>query len=121
MAIPRLSVKALALPAHSNRVGIVAENTDKPPLASEQNRQAGKNDGSYCPFGSPHPVFGGTVSPLVTRMVADPNGSFVVALAIGAGVTMPGVVSPRTVVRAPISSQALDGGEPPFVPIAGPV
>jgi cyanate permease len=51
---------------------------------------------------------GGTVSPLVTGMVVDLTGSFVVALAIGAGITILGAVILQTVVRSPISSEALE-------------
>jgi len=61
---------------------------------------------------------GGTVSPLITGMVVDLTGSFVVALAIGAGITILGAVILQTVVRAPISSEALEGGRSPLVPIA---
>jgi MFS family permease len=51
---------------------------------------------------------GGTVSPLVTGMVVDLTGSFVVALAIGAGITVLGAVILQTVVRAPIASADLE-------------
>ena len=51
---------------------------------------------------------GGTVSPRVTGMVVDLTGSFVVALAIGAGITILGAVILQTVVRSPISSEALE-------------
>jgi nitrate/nitrite transporter NarK len=47
---------------------------------------------------------GGTVSPLVTGMVVDATGSFVMALAIGAGVTILGAVILHFGVRAPIRS-----------------
>jgi cyanate permease len=52
---------------------------------------------------------GGTVSPLVTGIVVDLTGSFVIALAIGAGITILGAVILQTVVRVPISSEALEG------------
>jgi MFS family permease len=52
---------------------------------------------------------GGTVSPLVTGIVVDVTGSFVTALAIGAGVTILGAIILQTVVRTPISSEALEG------------
>jgi hypothetical protein len=48
------------------------------------------------------------VSPLVTGMVVDLTGSFVVALAIGAGITILGAVILQTVVRTPISTAALE-------------
>jgi nitrate/nitrite transporter NarK len=51
---------------------------------------------------------GGTVSPIVTGMVVDLTGSFVVALAIGAGITVLGAVILQTVVRAPITSEDLE-------------
>jgi hypothetical protein len=54
-------------------------------------------------------------------MVVDLTGSFVVALAIGAGITILGAVILQTVVRAPISSEALEAGRSPLVPIAGQV
>jgi nitrate/nitrite transporter NarK len=57
---------------------------------------------------------GGTVSPLVTGVVVDLTGSFVVALAIGAGITVLGAVILQTVVRKPITSEMLDA--PPLSP-----
>jgi MFS family permease len=51
---------------------------------------------------------GGTVSPLVTGMVVDITGSFVIALAIGAGVTILGAIILQTVVRQPIAMAALE-------------
>lgn len=53
---------------------------------------------------------GGTVSPLVTGMVVDLTGSFVIALAIGAGITILGAVILHVVVRDPISAYALEPG-----------
>ncbi|HVY14752.1 MAG TPA: hypothetical protein VHB27_05970, partial [Rhodopila sp.] len=53
---------------------------------------------------------GGTVSPLVTGMVVDITGSFVMALAIGAGVTILGAAILQIVVRDPIDS--LEGEAP---------
>ena len=53
---------------------------------------------------------GGTVSPLVTGMVVDLTGSFVIALAIGAGITVLGAIILQTAVRSPISSADLDAG-----------
>jgi MFS family permease len=61
---------------------------------------------------------GGTVSPLVTGMVVDLTGSFVIALAIGAGITILGAVILQTVVRSPISSEALDAPGSLRTPIA---
>jgi sugar phosphate permease len=61
---------------------------------------------------------GGTVSPLVTGLVVDLTGSFVIALAIGAGITILGAVILQTVVRAPISSEALEAGGATLVPAA---
>ncbi len=51
---------------------------------------------------------GGTVSPLVTGMVVDMTGSFVIALAIGAGITVLGAIILQTAVRTPISAEALE-------------
>lgn len=51
---------------------------------------------------------GGTISPLVTGMVVDFTGSFVVALAIGAGITVLGAVILQTVVRTPIPREELE-------------
>jgi MFS family permease len=51
---------------------------------------------------------GGTVSPLVTGMVVDVTGSFVVALAIGAAITIVGAVVLQTMVRTPISIEVLE-------------
>jgi nitrate/nitrite transporter NarK len=56
---------------------------------------------------------GGTVSPLVTGIVVDLTGSFVIALAIGAGITILGAVALQMMVRSPISSEALEGGGVP--------
>ncbi len=53
---------------------------------------------------------GGTVSPLVTGIVVDMTGSFVVALAIGAGITVLGAIILQTTVRSPIPAQALESG-----------
>jgi len=57
---------------------------------------------------------GGTISPLVTGMVVDITGSFVVALAIGAGITVLGAVILQTVVRAPIPQEALERLQPNY-------
>ena len=59
---------------------------------------------------------GGTVSPLVTGMVVDTTGSFVMALAIGAGVTILGAVILQLGVRAPIGSLE---DTPEGVPLTG--
>jgi MFS family permease len=53
---------------------------------------------------------GGTVSPLVTGIVVDVTGSFVIALAIGAGITVLGAIILHTAVRAPIPAEALEAG-----------
>jgi MFS family permease len=53
---------------------------------------------------------GGTVSPLVTGIVVDLTGSFVIALAIGAGITVLGAIILQTAVRAPIPAEALEAG-----------
>jgi MFS family permease len=53
---------------------------------------------------------GGTVSPLVTGIVVDMTGSFVIALAIGAGITVLGAIILQTAVRAPIPAEALEAG-----------
>jgi len=63
---------------------------------------------------------GGTVSPLVTGMVVDLTGSFVIALGIGAAITIIGAVILQTVVRRPIALEALEAGAP-LVPVAKPV
>ncbi len=52
---------------------------------------------------------GGTVSPLVTGFVVDMTGSFVIALAIGAAITVLGAAILQFLVRAPISATDLDG------------
>lgn len=54
---------------------------------------------------------GGTVSPLVTGIVVDLTGSFVVALAIGAAITTLGALIMHTMVRAPITAATLEGME----------
>jgi MFS family permease len=59
---------------------------------------------------------GGTVSPLVTGIVVDVTGSFVIALAIGAGITVLGAVILQFVVRSPISADALEAVGPVPVP-----
>ena len=59
---------------------------------------------------------GGTVSPLVTGMVVDLTGSFVIALAIGAAITVLGAVLLQIMVRSPISSEALEGAGAVLVP-----
>ncbi len=55
---------------------------------------------------------GGTVSPLVTGIVVDLTGSFVAALAIGAGVTIVGALVLQFGVRSPISAAALEADGP---------
>jgi MFS family permease len=51
---------------------------------------------------------GGTVSPIVTGFVVDETGSFVVALAIGAAITILGAVLLQFMVRAPIDAAELE-------------
>jgi hypothetical protein len=51
---------------------------------------------------------GGTVSPIVTGMGVDFTGSFMIALAIGAAITILGAVILQTMVRQPISLEALE-------------
>jgi MFS family permease len=51
---------------------------------------------------------GGTVSPIVTGFVLDVTGSFVIALAIGAGITILGAVLLKTLVRSQITSADLE-------------
>jgi cyanate permease len=55
---------------------------------------------------------GGTVSPLLTGIVVDITGSFVAALAIGAGVTILGAIVLQVGVRTPIALDALERGGP---------
>lgn len=52
---------------------------------------------------------GGTASPIVTGFVVDMTGSFVIALAIGAGITILGAAILQVFVRSPISSAELEG------------
>ena len=59
---------------------------------------------------------GGTVSPLVTGFVVDVTGSFVIALAIGAGITILGAVLLQTLVRSQITSADLEGDAAIAVP-----
>ncbi len=59
---------------------------------------------------------GGTVSPLVTGFVVDVTGSFVIALAIGAGITILGAVLLQTLVRSQITSADLEGDTAIAVP-----
>jgi MFS family permease len=59
---------------------------------------------------------GGTVSPIVTGFVVDVTGSFVIALAIGAGITIRGAVLLQTLVRSQITSADLEGDTAIAVP-----
>jgi len=52
---------------------------------------------------------GGTVSPIVTGFVVDMTGSFVIALAIGAAITILGAGLLQFMVRTPIGAVELDG------------
>jgi cyanate permease len=52
---------------------------------------------------------GGTLSPIVTGFVVDVTGSFVVALAIGAAITVLGAAILQIFVRSPITSAELEG------------
>lgn len=52
---------------------------------------------------------GGTVSPIVTGFVVDVTGSFVIALAIGAAITILGAGLLQFMVRTPIGAVELDG------------
>jgi len=52
---------------------------------------------------------GGTVSPIVTGFVVDETGSFVIALAIGAAITILGAGLLQFLVRGQITSADLDG------------
>ncbi|MDR3538533.1 MAG: MFS transporter [Acetobacteraceae bacterium] len=56
---------------------------------------------------------GGTASPLVTGFVVDRTGSFVIALAIGAGMTLLAAAALQLLVRDPIGAAELGG-----VPVA---
>jgi MFS family permease len=61
---------------------------------------------------------GGTVSPLVTGMVVDLTGSFVMALAIGAVMTILAALFLHTTVRAPITAEDMAGlARRPLAPI----
>jgi MFS family permease len=51
---------------------------------------------------------GGTVSPIATGFVVDVTGSFVIALAIGAAITILGAVLLQFMVRAPIDAADLE-------------
>ena len=59
---------------------------------------------------------GGTVSPIVTGFVVDVTGSFVIALAIGAGTTILGAVLLQTLMRSQITSADLEGDTAIAVP-----
>ena len=52
---------------------------------------------------------GGTVSPIVTGFVVDVTGSFVIALSIGAAITVLGAAILQLFVRSQITSADLDG------------
>ncbi len=52
---------------------------------------------------------GGTVSPIVTGFVVDVTGSFVIALAIGAAITVLGAAILQFFVRSQITSADLEG------------
>jgi MFS family permease len=52
---------------------------------------------------------GGAVSPLVTGFVVDRTGSFVVALGIGAAMTVAAAIILQLMVRNPIGVEALEG------------
>ena len=52
---------------------------------------------------------GGTVSPIATGFVVDVTGSFVIALAIGAAITVLGAVILQFFVRSQITSADLEG------------
>ena len=58
-------------------------------------------------FGS---YIGGTVSPIVTGMVVDATGSFVLALALGAGVMVAGAALYYFGVQDPIPLAGLEAG-----------
>jgi MFS family permease len=66
-------------------------------------------------FGS---YIGGTVSPLLTGFVVDETGSFVLALAIGAGVTFMGAVLYGFIVRDPIDIADLEADDIILMPKA---
>jgi sugar phosphate permease len=66
-------------------------------------------------FGS---YIGGTVSPILTGMVVDATGSFVVALLIGAGVMVAGAAIYFFVVQDPIPLEELDGMASPTLAAA---
>jgi sugar phosphate permease len=58
---------------------------------------------------------GGTASPLVTGFVVDQTGSFVIALAIGAVMTLLAAIILQLLVRTPIGADEL-GGAPAIAP-----
>ena len=60
---------------------------------------------------------GGTVSPLMTGVVVDVTGSFVVAMIIGAVITVGGAAFLHFMVRNPIGAAELEGlPDPAIIP-----
>jgi len=68
---------------------------------------------SYCTSAASIQNFGGyiggTVSPIITGFVVDETGSFVIALGIGAAITILGAVILQVMLRRPISEADLEG------------
>jgi MFS family permease len=68
---------------------------------------------SYCTSVASIQTFGGylggTVSPIVTGFVVDQTGSFVIALVIGAGMTVTAAALLHFLVREPIDAADLEG------------
>jgi MFS family permease len=63
--------------------------------------------GSIQNFGG---YLGGTCSPIVTGIIVDRTGSFVLALVVGGAMSLLGALIYLVVVRAPITSANLDAG-----------
>jgi sugar phosphate permease len=68
---------------------------------------------SYCTSAASIQNFGGyiggTMSPIVTGFVVDETGSFVIALGIGAAITILGALVLHVMLRRPISEADLEG------------
>jgi cyanate permease len=71
--------------------------------------------GSIQNFGG---YLGGTCSPIVTGFIVDKTGSFVMALVLGAGISLAGALIYLFVVTRPISGAELESASASVV--AGP-
>jgi cyanate permease len=77
-------------------------------MGRDRARNGGDRSQLYRPLDACGGYIGGTVSPIVIGFVVDMTGSFVIALGIGAAITILGAVILQFLVRSQITSDDLE-------------